>query len=67
LYIYNLEASSYKKVNISGDSGKGFWVYVYKCTTISIEESTPLKAENISLLAKRSNLLYTINSYRLSS
>jgi len=57
VYIYNPETSSYNKVNISDASGKGFWVYAYKDTTIEIMGTQSLYPENISLIANKPNLI----------
>jgi hypothetical protein len=57
VYIYNSLTFSYEQVEITMASGKGFWVYAYKDTTIEIMGTQFLYPENISLIANKPNLI----------
>jgi hypothetical protein len=57
IYVYNPATSSYEQIDITKASGKGFWVYAFKDTTIEIMGTEPLYPENISLVANKPNLV----------
>jgi len=57
VYSYNPATSSYEQLDITKTSGKGFWVYASKDTTIEIVGTQALYPENISLVANKPNLI----------
>jgi len=60
VYVYDPIESSYKTININqaNEIGKrGFWIYAYRDTTLEINGNQPLSPEDISLIAKKPNLI----------
>jgi hypothetical protein len=68
VYIFDLETSSYKQIDITRASGKGFWVYAFQDTKIVVDGADSLYPEQISLIANKPNLIpIPANGLRVNS